>query len=259
MNMMKLMSSDANDMEKLVSLMKESQYCVVLTGAGVSTLSGIPDFRGKMGLSRKFDSDRLFSIDEFRRDPSYFYDNSKETVYSAHEKQPNIIHRVLANLEREGLIKSIVTQNIDMLHQKAGSKKVIELHGSPALHRCLGCGEEFPYDDVIQIISRGEIPRCGKCSGYVKPQIVFYGEPLNQKDLWNAVQEAEKADLMLILGSSLVVNPAASLPLHTLRNKGRIAIVNNQPTHLDSSASLRYPDLEEVFRHLEGAKWNSLL
>jgi NAD-dependent deacetylase len=245
-------------MERLVSLLKESVYCVVLTGAGVSTLSGIPDFRGKTGLYQKFDSDRLFSIDEFRRDPSYFYNNSKEIVYSAHEKQPNIIHKVLADLEKEGIIKSVITQNIDMLHQKAGSKKVIEIHGSPALHRCLKCGDEFSYDDVITIISNGEIPRCGKCSGYVKPEIVFYGEQLNQKDLWNAIQEAEKADLMLILGSSLVVNPVASLPLHTLRNKGKVVIVNNQATHLDPNASAKYDDLEEVFKHLEGVKWNAL-
>ena len=246
-------------MERLVSLLRESQYCVVLTGAGVSTLSGIPDFRGKTGLYQKYDADKLFSIDEFRRDPSYFYNNSKEIVYGAHEKQPNIIHTVLADLEKEGRVKSIVTQNIDMLHQKAGSKKVIEIHGSPALHRCLGCGEEFPYGDVIEIISRGEIPRCGKCSGYVKPEIVFYGEPLNQTDLWNAVQEAEKADLMLILGSSLLVNPAASLPLHTMRNKGKVVIVNNQPTHLDDIAAIKYPDLEEVFRHLKEADWKAIL
>jgi NAD-dependent deacetylase len=242
-------------MERLVSLMRESQYCVVLTGAGVSTLSGIPDFRGKTGLYQKFDSDRLFSIDEFRRDPNYFYANSKEIVYSAHEKQPNIIHTVLSDLEKQGIIKSIVTQNIDMLHQKAGSKKVIEIHGSPAIHRCLGCGEKFPYEEVVQVISIGEIPRCNKCRGYIKPEIVFYGESLNQKDLWNAIQEADKADLMLILGSSLVVNPVASLPLYTLRNKGKVVIVNNQPTHLDPNASLRYPDLEEVFRHLEGLEW----
>jgi NAD-dependent deacetylase len=166
--MMKLMSSELNlhkNMDRLVSLLRESQHCVVLTGAGVSTLSGIPDFRGKTGLYQKFDSDLLFSIDEFRRDPSYFYNNSKEIVYCAHEKQPNIIHRVLADLEKEGIIKSVVTQNIDMLHQKAGSKKVIEIHGSPAMHRCLSCAEKFPYDEVITIISKGEIPRCGKCSG----------------------------------------------------------------------------------------------
>jgi NAD-dependent deacetylase len=245
-------------MEKLVSLIKESRHCVVLTGAGVSTLSGIPDFRGKTGIYQKYDSDRLFSIKEFRRDPSYFYQNSKEIVYSAHERTPNIIHQVLADMEKEGLVKTIITQNIDMLHQKAGSKNVIEIHGSPALHRCLQCGDEFPYDDVIKTISRAEIPRCRKCGGYIKPRIIFYGEQLNQMDLWKAVREAEKADFMLILGSSMVINPVASLPMYTLRNQGKIAIVNNQPTPLDPHAAAKYDDLEKVFKHLQEMEWNAI-
>ena len=245
-------------MDKLAGLILESRHTTVLTGAGVSTLSGIPDFRGKDGIYRKFDADRLFSIDEFRNNPSYFYENSKEIVYSAHEKTPNIIHTVLADLERKGLVKSVITQNIDMLHTKAGSKKVIEIHGSPALHRCTKCGDQFPYDDVIKIITKGEIPRCGKCNGYVKPEIVFYGEQLNQQHLWNAIQEAEKSDLMLILGSSLVVNPVASLPLHTLQGGGKIVIVNNQPTHLDTYAAAKYDDLEKVFKHLAQTEWDVL-
>lgn len=245
-------------MEKLVALLKESRYCVVLTGAGVSTLSGIPDFRGKTGIYQKLDSDRLFSIAEFKRDPRYFYQNSKEIVYSAHERSPNIIHKALAGMEKKGLVKMIITQNIDMLHQKAGSKNVIEIHGSPALHRCLKCGEEFPYDDIIKTLSRAEIPTCRKCRGYVKPGIIFYGEQLNQMDLWKAVQEAEKADLMLILGTSLVVNPVASLPLYTLRGGGKIVIVNNQPTDLDSHAAAKYDDLEKVFRYLQETERNAI-
>lgn len=245
-------------MERLVDLFHNSCYCVVLTGAGVSTLSGIPDFRGRDGIYRKFDADRLFSIDEFRRDPSYFYMHSKEIVYKSHLREPNIIHKVLADLEKRGKVKSIITQNIDMLHQKAGSRNVIEIHGSPRKHRCLGCGDEFPYEDVIEIISRDEIPRCGRCNGFVKPEIVFFGEQLNQTQLLSAIREAGRADFMLILGSSLVVNPAASLPFYTLRNNGKIVIVNNQPTPLDPYAYLRYSSLEEVFEYLAGVEWDVL-
>lgn len=238
-------------MELITRFLKESRYCVALTGAGISTLSGIRDFRGKdgiynSGLNEDYDPDLIFDLDYFRQDPSLYYKASRDFIYNLHTKQPSIVHLELARLESMGIIKAVITQNIDMLHSKAGSKNVIELHGSPMVHRCISCDKVFSYDHICDIVQSGEIPKCDRCQGVIKPDIIFFGEMLDAEKLNKAVQEASKADLILVLGSSLVVQPAASLPLYT-REHGSLVIVNDMPTPLDEIAEARYNDLERVF------------
>ncbi len=239
-------------MERLKQLIDQSEYCVAFTGAGISTLSGISDFRGKDGFYKRNDIDpnKIFELNYFMSTPEYYYTKSKNFIYDVDQKEPNIVHKVLAKLEQEGKVKTVITQNIDMLHQKAGTKNIIEIHGTPALHHCLKCGEEYTYDEIVEIIAKEPVPYCRKCGGLVKPDIIFFGEMLDETAINRAVEESSKADLMLILGSSLVVQPAASLPLYTKRNGGKFVIVNNEPTPLDYMAEKRYDDLREVFEEL---------
>ena len=234
----------------LRQLIADSRHCVAFTGAGVSTLSGIRDFRGKNGLYKTADADRMFDIDVFNQDPSVYYRMAKDFIYNLNEKEPSIVHTVLANLEKEGRLKAVITQNIDLLHQKGGSKNVLEVHGSPSIHRCRVCGKTETFDAVAQTVSQGEIPRCPKCGVALKPDIVFFGEQLPERTIAEAIREAEEADLMLVLGSSLVVYPAAELPAMTARAGGSLVIVNDQPTYLDNQAQLRFDDLASVFSSL---------
>lgn len=234
-------------MKELFSLLENSSYCVVLTGAGVSTFSGIPDFRGSSGIYNEFDADLIFSIEHFKKEPSYFYGHSKDLIYDLEHRQPSIVHRVLSELERRGIIKTIITQNIDMLHQKAGSKNVIEVHGSPQEHSCLACGKKYTYEYVAVLLRKEDVPTCNECGGLIKPDIIFYGELLKQDVIEKAIEESSKADLLLVLGSTLVVQPAASLPLYTIENGGYLVIVNNMETPLDGYAIELYKGLGDVF------------
>lgn len=236
-------------MSAIIEFIKESKYCVALTGAGISTLSGIPDFRGKNGIYINFDADKIFDYNYFLYDPSYYYKASKDFIYSIDKVQPNIIHNELARLESSGIIKSTITQNIDLLHSRAGSKNVIEIHGSARTHTCLKCGEKYTYEQIARIVHNDKIPTC-TCKGCIKPDIIFFGEALDPQSLQKAVDEASKADLILALGTSLVVQPAASLPLYSLENGGVLVIVNDMSTPLDHIAAGRYPDLEIVFKEI---------
>ncbi|MDW7732101.1 MAG: NAD-dependent protein deacylase [Methanolobus sp.] len=238
-------------MDRFIKLLTGSKHCVFLSGAGISTLSGIPDFRGSNGIYNKFDADKIFDIDYFHADPGYFYSHSKDFIYNVDEKEPNIIHYVLARLERMGVVKSVITQNIDILHQKAGSKNVIEIHGSPKENTCLSCGKVFSYGYIAKIVWEDQVPKCDKCSGLIKPNIIFFGEMLDQKTIMKAVDESSRADLFVVVGSSLVVHPAASLPFNSIRNKGKLVIVNNMPTPLDEYATLKYEDLRMFFEYLD--------
>ncbi len=237
-------------MERLVSALEKSKYCVVFTGAGVSTLSGIRDFRGKNGLYKSADAEKIFDIRYFRKDPLFYYQNSRELIYNLEERKPSIVHTELARLEKMGIVKAVITQNIDLLHQKGGSENVIEVHGSPSVHRCLSCGMEMEYESVCEIVKKGQYPVCSQCGGVVKPDVTFFGEMLPEEALGKAIDESSRADLMLVLGSTLVVQPASSFPLYAVRNGGKLVIVNNMETPLDSTASLRYSDLAEVFSFL---------
>jgi len=237
---------------KLYTMICEAKHCVAFTGAGVSTLSGIPDFRGENGLySRKdMDAGKLFDLAYFRKDPSYYYTHSRNFIYDLAEREPSRVHAVLAKLEQEGHLKAVITQNIDMLHQKAGSKVVYELHGSPKEHYCLDCGAVYDFLEVVESLRTLPVPLCSKCTGVLKPAIVFFGEALPEKTFMDAEEHAHKADLMLVLGSSLTVYPAARIPVDTLNSGGELIIVNAETTELDAMAKMVSRDLMTAFENL---------
>jgi NAD-dependent deacetylase len=237
--------------DELFEKIRRSKHCTALTGAGVSTLSGIRDFRGKNGLYNDYDAEKIFDIEYFEKDPSFYYKAAQSLIYNVDEKSPSIVHRVLAELEKRGFLKALITQNIDLLHTKAGSARVIEIHGSPKIHYCLRCsGVRMSFDEAAAIVRSGGLPKCPKCGRVLKPAITFLGDSLPMDALREAVEEAQKSDLMLVLGTSLTVYPAASMPQYTLSNEGEIVIVNNMPTPLDGRAVLHYEDLGEVFEGL---------
>lgn len=239
-------------MKEMIDAIMEAKCVGALTGAGVSTLCGIPDFRGPQGLYRQPDAERMFDIEWFDRDPSIYYRGSRELVYGLGDYRPGPVHTALKKLEDLGKLAGIATQNIDMLHQKAGSSQVYEVHGSPIVHRCRKCGQTISYDKICEMIRRGEektghgsvvVPRCA-CGGVFKPDITFFGEMLPEEAFASAQELAVKSDVFLVLGTSLTVYPAAGLPQLTLRHGGKVFIVNAQPTALDDYAAGRYSDLK---------------
>jgi NAD-dependent deacetylase len=239
------------DIDMLFSLIREAKHLTALTGAGVSTLSGIRDFRGKNGLYNDMDAEKIFDINYFEKDPSFYYSHAGSFIYNIDEKEASIVHTTLGELEKRGFLKSLITQNIDLLHQKGGSKNVIEIHGSPKIHYCLRCaGVRVTFEEAAAAVHEGKMPQCPKCGKVLKPAITFFGESLPVDALREAVSESQKSDLMLVLGTSLTVYPAASTPEYTLRSGGKIVIVNNMATPLDSRALLKFDDLGTVFEEL---------
>ena len=240
--------------DALLDLLKNARNAAVFTGAGISTLSGIRDFRGKNGVYKEpwhgMPVEDLLSLDTFMRDPSLFYGWAKEFVYCLEAYEPGPVHRVIARLEKLGYIREVFTQNIDLLHQRAGSTRVHELHGSPALHYCLRCGKTFGYEEIAPAVMKGEVPYC-PCGGTVKPDIIFYGENLHEDVLNFAEDFMTRCDLLLALGSSLTVYPAAGLPQTACRHGAKLVIVNDQPTAFDRYAHMRFPDLGDLFTALE--------
>ena len=241
------------DMKTLLDAIEKAGCVAAMTGAGVSTLCGIPDFRGPKGLYRNPDAERIFDIDWFDRDPSVYYRGCSELVYGLGAFKPGPVHDALRRLELAGHLDGIITQNIDMLHQKAGSTRVWEVHGSPIMHHCRRCGRGVSFDEVMTMIdqnggpaslSDGYVPRCA-CGGPFKPDITFFGEALPEEAFVRSQELAMRADVMLVLGTSLTVFPAAGLPRLTLQRGGKVFIVNAQPTPLDDFAAARYPDLME--------------
>ena len=240
------------EVKELFDKITKARHCTAFSGAGVSTLSGIRDFRGKNGLYNDVDAEKIFDLGYFEKDPSFYYKASRSFIYNLDEKKSSVVHLVLAELEKRGFLKAIVTQNIDLLHEKAGSGHVIEIHGSPKIHYCLRCAAvRMPFEEAAAIVKAGDYPLCPKCKSILKPAITFFGEMLPMDALREATEEAQNSDLMLVLGTSLTVYPAASIPQYTLREGGEIVIVNNMPTPLDDRAVLHYDDLEEVFEGLQ--------
>jgi NAD-dependent deacetylase len=240
-----------DDIKALFDRIGAAKHCVALTGAGVSTLSGIRDFRGKNGLYNDMDAEKMFDIDYFEQDPSFYYKTAGAFIYNVDERQASIVHTTLGSMEKRGLVKAVITQNIDLLHQKGGSSRVIEVHGSPDPHYCLSCsGVRMSFAEAAAIVKRGELPRCPNCNRVLKPAITFFGEMLPARAIRDAETEASSADLMLVLGTSLTVYPAAGIPESTLRHGGKIVIVNETPTRLDSRALMRFEKLEQVFEGL---------
>lgn len=242
-------------MGKLTELVKSSKNIVAFTGAGVSTLAGIRDFRGKNGVYRQlwhgFQVEEILSLDCFRSRPELFYEWAREFVYCLDDFNPGAMHTALAHLERIGKLPlGIYTQNIDLLHQKAGSSQVYEIHGSPARHHCLRCRCEQTYAEVAPTVMLGKVPHCPKCGGVMKPDIVFYGENLDDALLRRGFEVFAEADLALVMGSSLTVYPAAALPENAARNGVATVIINEQETHLDDLAVLRLESLEAAAEEL---------
>ena len=244
---------------KIVEAMEKAGCIAAMTGAGVSTLCGIPDFRGPKGLYRNPDAERIFDIDWFDRDPSVYYRGCRELIYGLGRYEPGPVHHALKRLEDAGRLAGIITQNIDMLHQKAGSSNVYEVHGSPIMHHCRSCGDGRTFGEISAMIAAnggeeglaaGYVPRCA-CGGAYKPDITFFGEALPEDAFAKAQSLAIRADVMLVLGTSLTVFPAAGLPRLTLQKGGKVIIVNAQPTPLDDYAFARRDDLAEFAKMVE--------
>ena len=226
-----------NNMDKIKELkeiINKSNNIVAFTGAGVSTDSGLKDFRGKEGLYKeksKYDAEYMLSSNCFYNEPEVFYEYYKEH-FNCLDKEPNIIHKYLKHLEDTGKLKAIITQNIDGLHSKAGNKIVYEIHGKKKKNHCLKCHKEYPASIVFD--STG-IPKCS-CGGTIKPDVVLYGEMLPDFDYMNGLLAISKADLLLVLGSSLTVYPASGM-IDCFDGKN-LVIINGSETPYDYKANL---------------------
>jgi len=226
--------------EQLAALIHESECTVALTGAGISVPSGIPDFRSPgEGIWEKVDPMEVAHIDAFRQDPAKFWSFYRPRFQMLGDKQPNGAHRALAELERRDLLEAVITQNIDTLHHKAGSERVIEVHGSIRTSSCQSCGAEFPLDEVESLFGDDGAARCADCEGPVKPDVVLFGELLPERAMADAEALAARADLILCVGSSLEVYPVAGLPSITLGRGGRLAVITKGPTPFDQDATVR--------------------
>jgi NAD-dependent deacetylase len=225
---------------RLAELIQDSGSTVALTGAGISVPSGIPDFRSPgEGLWEKVDPMEVAHIDAFRRDPAKFWSFYRPRFAMLGDKEPNDAHRVLVELERRGLLDAVITQNIDQLHHKAGSERVVEVHGSIRTSSCQWCGSGFQLEDVGALLDDQGAARCSDCSGPVKPDVVLFGELLPAEAMAEAESLAGGADLMICVGSSLEVYPVAGLPSVTLGRGGRIAVITKGPTPFDQDAAVR--------------------
>jgi NAD-dependent deacetylase len=233
------MSSNGS-VERLADLIRSSRCTVALTGAGISVPSGIPDFRSPgTGLWENVDPMEVAHIDVFRRDPKRFWTYYRPRFGMLSDKQPNPAHAALAELESRGLLDALITQNIDRLHRKAGSRRVIEVHGTIETSSCLDCGASYTLDLVDALFDEEGVARCHGCSGPVKPDVVLFGELLPERAMDEAVALAARAELLLCVGSSLEVYPVAGLPGMTRSAGGRIAIVTKGPTPYDAEADVR--------------------
>lgn len=224
--------------EKILALadyLKKSSRTFALTGAGVSTESGIPDFRSPgTGLWTKFDPMKTATVSALRRDPATFYEINLDRWGWFADAEPNAAHYALAGLEQDGLLVGVVTQNIDGLHRKAGSQKVWEVHGHLRTCHCLDCKKSHPFDFLVNQFKNGSNPpRCQSCSGVLRPDVVLFEDPMGQ-DFYRAVQALTGCQLMVVVGSSLQVYPVASLP----QRARQLVIINKEPTPWDDQAVL---------------------
>ena len=215
----------------LAALVRERQPCVVLTGAGISTESGIPDFRSPTGIWAQYDPMEYATIEAFRRDPAKVWEFYARRFEALTRAEPNAGHLALAELEQRGLVSAVVTQNVDGLHLRAGSQEVIEVHGSMRTAVCLDCGAEVPLDPAAA--------QCPRCGSILKPGVVMFGELLPEGAMERASELVRAAGVLLVVGSSLEVYPVAGLPEEALTSGGALAIVNRGPTPYDRVATIR--------------------
>jgi len=232
---------ERDPIQDLARLIRERQPCVVLTGAGVSTDSGIADFRSPSGIWAQFDPQEYATIEAFRGDPAKVWRFYGPRVSMLAAAYPNPAHHAIAELERRGLVEAVVTQNIDLLHERAGSHEVVEVHGSIRTFTCLQCGAGYDLPYVLRLLKAGldDPPRCSSCAAIVKPDVVFFGELVPERPMARAHALARAARLLLVVGSTLEVWPVAELPAQTRRHGGAVAIVNRGPTGYDDRADLR--------------------
>jgi NAD-dependent deacetylase len=225
---------------ELAELVRASACTVALTGAGVSVPSGIPDFRTpETGLWANVDPIEVAHIDVFERDPARFWSYYRPRFHSLADKRPNAAHEALAELERRGLLAGAITQNVDRLHRAAGSENVVEVHGSIATSTCRECEASYGLEEVEALFDGDGVAVCASCDGAVKPDVVLFGEMLPEAAMAKAHGLAAEAELMLCIGSSLVVHPVAGLPEVTLAAGGRLVIVTKGETPYDGDAVLK--------------------
>jgi len=221
--------------ERLAELVTERRPCVVLTGAGISTESGIPDFRSATGIWARYDPMEYATIDAFLADPVKVWDFYGKRLDVLGEARPNDGHRALAELEERGLVQAVVTQNVDGLHARAGTRALVEVHGSLRAAVCLDCGVRVPMAEVAALLPAPACPACGRI---LKPDVVMFGEVLPDAVIARARRLAAEARLLLVVGSSLEVHPVAALPAETLAAGGSLAIVNRGATDYDAHATV---------------------
>jgi NAD-dependent deacetylase len=226
--------------EQAIDLIRKSGRIIALSGAGISTEAGIPDFRGPGGMWEDSDLMEQLSASGFSGNPEGFYRASARLFSTIGRAEPTFAHRLLVRLEQMGKIEAVVTQNIDGLHQAAGSSKVYELHGTYRTGHCTKCGAEFKMASFYSEIERGRLllPLCTVCTAPIKPDVVLFEDLLPVEAWQNSVEAAEKCDLMLVLGSSLLVYPAAELPMIALAGGAPLVIVNLERTSYDSLAAV---------------------
>lgn len=243
------------DISEIASEFKKSKFTVALTGAGISSNAGIPTFRDDYGLWNNVDPEK-FTLDYFIKNPDDWWCLAGRIFKSFLNASPTISHHSLALLEKYGLLKTIITQNVDGLHQKAGSKNVIELHGNASKLKCTLCGEEYGISKYIETIENCKAPRCRKCGGLLKTGAVLFGEPIPRKDYLLAIYYSSRCQLMLVIGSSLQVEPAAFLPAYTVTNGGKVIFINKDMKNIVDSRFITVNGdsdyvLKELINYLE--------
>jgi len=234
-------------------IIRSSKSAVVLSGAGISTASGIPDFRSTDGgLWEIYDPFEVASLASFRYNPERFFDWMHPLAMNMSVAQPNIAHFGLARLEQAGWIKTIITQNIDALNQRAGSHHVIEIHGSMQALTCVRCYTQYPSAQFLpDYLEKKQIPYCPACGGVLKPNLVLFGEQLPSQAWLEAVQASKTCDAMIVIGSSLEVLPVAGLPMRAVENGAHLILINRNPTYIDVRADVVFNnDLTEIIPHL---------
>lgn len=234
--------------QHIADLVCHARFAIALTGAGISTPSGIPDFRGSSGLWGDAESMEATSLFGFKHDPCRFYRWIAPLAKAMYAAQPNHAHLALTELETLGMLSAIITQNVDTLHTKAGSSVVHELHGHIRSATCISCFKTYPADaSLVAEIAENCVPRCEACHGVLKPDIILFGEQLPVKPLIAARQAVQQCDLLIIAGSSLEVAPVSNLPRIASQHGAHIVIINNEPTTMDTEAdSLLHANIEVV-------------
>lgn len=237
------------EVTQAANLLRKSRYAVAMTGAGISTPSGLPDFRSRdSGMWKKVDPIAVASIYGFRRDPSAFFEWIRPLASLMRDVKPNPAHCALARLEELGYLKALITQNVDMLHTRAGSREIYEVHGHLRTATCVQCYTSYPTEPFIdQVIDEGVIPRCATCDGILKPDVILFGEQLPIRILHAAQRAARESDVILVAGSSLTVAPVSELPLLAVMNGAEIILVNDEATYVDGRASVvMHADVAEI-------------